>query len=226
MTLQALKSKFNKLVRELNNNRRVDMGFSTVVEAGYEALVLAQVMKEYRRIHGPAIRVEPPARGSFLNQKPGQFRTDKAFEITFQKGRSFYFATDIELFGLYCTVDKRPHGMLFEADIVVIPVENIVEVLSTFRGYPAPQHLHAVYECKFGKYNKGQLRELLGLRRHLSALNGNDVATRHPDPTALHEYVCKNAKPSIPIKMVRPRLQKFFDQETANLYDLQQLAIS
>jgi hypothetical protein len=209
MTLQASKNKFNKLVRELNNNRRIDVGFSTVVEAGYEALVLAQVMKEYRRVYGPATRVEPPALRTFLNQKPGQFRTDKAFEVTFQKGRSFYFAADIELFGLYCTIDKRPHGMLFEADIVVIPTENLVEVLSTFRGYPAPQHLHAVYECKFGKYNKGQLLELLGLRRHLTALDGRDVAARQPDPAALHEFVCKNAYPSIPIKMVRPRLQKF-----------------
>jgi len=225
MTVQTLKNKFNRLVRELNNNRRLDMGFSTVVEAGYEALVLAQVMKEYSRIYGPATKVAPPARRTFLNQKPGQFRTDKAFEVTFQKGRSFYFAADIELFGLYCTVDKRPHGMLFEADIVVIPVENLVEVLTTFRGYPAPQHLDAVYECKFGKYNKGQLRELLGLRRHLTALNGGDVATRHPDPAALHQFACKNARPSIPIKMVRPSLRKFFDEETANLYDLQQLAL-
>lgn len=225
MTLQALKNKFNKLLRELNNNRKVDVGFSTVVEAGYEALVLAQVMKEYRRVYGPAIKVEPPALRTFLNQKPGQFRTDKAFEVTFQNGISFYFAADIELFGLHCTVDKRPHGMLFEADVVVIPAKNLVEVLSKFRGYPAPQHLHAVYECKFGKYDKGQLRELLGLRRHLTALSDVDVATRRPDPAALHQFVCKNASPSIPIKMVRPRLQRFYDQETANLYDLQQLAV-
>jgi len=59
MTVQTLKNKFNRLVRELNNNRRLDMGFSTVVEAGYEALVLAQVMKEYSRIYGPATKVAP-----------------------------------------------------------------------------------------------------------------------------------------------------------------------
>lgn len=224
MTLQQLKNKFNRLVRELNNNKKIDMGFSTVVTSGYEALVLAEVMKEYRRVYGRVKRVDPPAKGVFLNQKGGFFRTDRAFEVTFLSGEAFFFAADIEIYGLQCTIDNKPHGVKFEADIIVIPTEKVAEVLSAFRGYPAPQHLHAVYECKFGKYDKGQLRELLGLRRHLSRLIDGDVAPRH-DPNALHEFVCKNAKPSIPIKMVRPKLQKFFDEETANLYDLQQLAI-
>jgi|GEM_PF-2579506 len=225
MTLPQLKTKFNRLVRELNNNKKIDMGFSTIVASGYEALVLAQVMKEYRRVYGRVSKVDAPAQGIFLNQKGGQFRTERAFRVSFQSGAVFFFATDIELFGLKSKIEKRPCGLKFEADVVVISEKHIDEVLDLFGGYPGPQHLDAVYECKSGKYDKGQLRELLGLRRHLSMLRENFMSLRPVDAKRLHHFTCLNASPAIPIKMVRPKLEKFFDEETANLYDLQQLAI-
>jgi hypothetical protein len=219
MTLTQLKNKFNNLLSNINGSTSVN--FSTTVAAGYEALTLASVMQEYKRVYGQILNFTHPASNSFVNQKPGKFRLNRSFKIEFQNGNTFYFATDLEVFGLEAYQQQKPIGVLFEADVVVIPESQASDVINNFNGYPAPQHIDSAYECKFGKYNKGQLRELLGLKRHLSFL-GPSSST---GPTIFSAQII-NSNPPIPLKMVRPRLQKFFDISTARLYDLEQIIIN
>lgn len=219
MSLASLKAKFNTLLTGINGS--VSGNFATTVETGYEALVLAAVMQEYKNAYGPLTRLTHPVSSNFLNQKPGKFRIDRSFRMDFQSGESFYFAADIEVFGLEAFNRSTPVGILFEADVVVIPEPFATDVINNFRGYPAPQHIHSAYECKFGSYHKGQLRELLGLKRHLSYLNGPPAATQ-----TLFSRQVLNSHPPIALKMARPRIHKFFDRTTATLYDLEQILIN
>lgn len=216
--LQQLKNRFNGLLISINGSSSTN--FSTTVETGYEALVLAAVMTEYRRVHGTITSLIHPTSSSFLNQKPGRFRIDRSFKMDFANGISFYFAADIEVFGLVALNNSAPMGALFEADIVVIPELKAKDVINNFWGYPAPQHLDSAYECKFGSYHKGQLRELLGLKRHLCFLGG------HPSTKPqLFDIPNQQSRPDIALKLVRPRIQMFFDNITASLYDLEQIVV-
>ena len=108
-----------------------------------------------------------------------------------------------------------------KADVVVVPEPLANDVINNFGGYPAPQHIDSAYECKFGSYQKGQLRELLGLKRHLGYLNGSAAKT----PTLFTTPIL-NSHPAIALKMVRPRRLKFFDKTTASLYDLEQIIVN
>jgi hypothetical protein len=161
-----------------------------------------------------------------LNQAPGKFSIDKSFRIDFANGESYYFAADVEVFGLTAMLQNSPQGMLFEVDVVVIPKQRVHDMLNNYRGYPAPQHIDSVYECKFGKYHKGQLRELLGLRRHISYLEGDSIrhAINHV-PNHLFYFEILNSSPPIPVKMIRPLRCSFFDLATASLYDMQEVVI-
>lgn len=216
--LQQLKNRFNGLLTSINGSSSTN--FSTTVETGYEALALAAVMTEYRRVHGAIISFTHPTSSSFLNQKPGKFRPNRSFRIDFVNGKSFFFAADVEVFGLEAFNNSAPSGTLFEADIIVIPESEATAATTTFYGYPAPQHIDSAYECKFGSYNKGQLRELLGLKRHLCFLGG------HPSiKPQLFGIPIQQSRPDIALKLVRPRVQKFFGTSTATLYDLEQIIV-
>ncbi|MEQ8909533.1 MAG: hypothetical protein RIC95_10100 [Vicingaceae bacterium] len=219
MTLPQLKNKFNGLLGTLNGSSSTN--FATTVAAGYEALALAAVMNEYKRVYGRIRSFAQPTNSRFLNQKPGKFRINRSFKIEFNNGQSFYFAADIEVFGLEAFNKKIPIGILFEADVVVIPENCANDVINNFRGYPAPQHIDSAYECKFGQYNKGQLRELLGLKRHLCYLNG--PPSRKP---TLFSLQINNSQPEIALKMVRPKRHKFFDRPTSLLFDLEQIVVN
>jgi hypothetical protein len=222
MTTGQLRTKFDTILGNLNSNPTIN--FCNAVEAAFEALVLASAISEYARVYGGVRAITHPSSPQFLNQKPGKFRTARAFKVKFNSGQSFYFATDIELYGLAGM--KRPLGIKFEADVVVIDKTHIIDIDRIYRGYPAPQHLHSVYECKFGKYNKGQLRELLGLRRHVSFLRGDHVTPIPPQPNALDQRPIVNADPTIAVKMARPYARAFFDMQTQMLYDLQQIVVN
>jgi hypothetical protein len=218
MSLQNLKTQFDKLLSNLNASGTLN--FASTVEAGFEALTLAEVMNEYKKVYGNILRVTNPASNKFLNQSPGRFRVERSFKIEFSSGLVFYFAADIEVFGLGALREDKPLGILFEADVVVLSEEHIQDILHNFRGFPAPQHIDSAYECKFGQYNKGQLRELLGLRRHLSYLSpSNSTAT-----LLFNEWV-RHSNPPIALKMVRPRTHIFYDIQTAKLYDLEQIIV-
>lgn len=218
MSLELLKTKFNSLLTSINGSSSTN--FATTVETGYEALALVSVMTEYKRVYGGIISLTLPTNSKFLNQKPGRFRIDRSFKIEFLSGQIFYFAADIEVFGLEALNQKRPIGILFEVDVVVIPEQFANDVINNFNGYPAPQHIDSAYECKFGSYHKGQLRELLGLKRHLCYLNRNASTTR-----TLFTTPILSSQPPIALKMVRPKRLKFFDQTTAILFDLEQIIV-
>lgn len=224
MTLPQLRSKFDGILAGLNSNPTIN--FCGAVEAAYEAYVLATSIREYARVYSGVSNIVHPSSSSFLNQKPGKFRTARAFKVTFGSGESFYFATDIEVYGLAARHSNAPSGVKFEADVVVIHEKFVGDIDRSFSGYPAPQHLDSVYECKFGSFSKGQLRELLGLRRHISVLQGFYLHASPPDPTALDHRPVRNADPSIAIKMARPMNHSFFDIQTQLLYDLQQIVVS
>ncbi|HLG40487.1 MAG TPA: hypothetical protein VI461_12495 [Chitinophagaceae bacterium] len=222
MTTQSLRKKFNSILGHLNSGSTTN--FCNKVEAAFEALTLAHIMQEYSRIHGNANKVSQPTHPHFLNQKPGRFTTERAFEVTFKDGNEFYFATDVEVWGLNAYQANGRRGIKFEADVVVIRTEYAADIDMNFDGYPAPQHLDCLCECKFGKYNKGQLREMLGLRRHVSYLKNNG-ATSTQDPAALYQMAVNNTFPVIPLFMARPKSLAFFDNDTAGLYDLKQVVI-
>lgn len=219
MSIAALRSKFDHLLTTINGSTSTN--FSTTVETAYEALVLARVMTEYHTVYGTIQSVIYPSHISFLNQKPGKFRVSRSFKIEFTGGHSFYFAADVELLGLNALKAGRPEGVKFETDVVVVPEHAVNDVINLFDGYPAPQHLDSIYECKFGSYNKGQLRELLGLKRHTSFLQ----SSLHIRPTLFSQTV-NNSYPAIAIKMARPVVHRFFDRATATFYDLEQIIVN
>ena len=219
MDLILLKAKFNSILGRLNSHPTVN--FCNKVEAAFEALTMARMMQEYARIHGGVVSIVHPTSSAFLNQKPGTFKRSRAFEVTFTSGDVYYFATDVEVWGLNAREADRPMGIKFEADVVVIRSQYTAEIHKRFSNYPAPQHLDCVCECKFGEYNKGQLRELLGLRRHISILINRDTNTVF-EPSALFSFRINNASPVVAIFMARPRNLAFFDIASAALYDLRQ----
>jgi hypothetical protein len=220
--LSDLHDKFNGLLENLNATSA--RSFCNTVESAYEALVLASVMTEYARLKGGVASIFNPPSDQLLNLAPGRFSAEKAFLVFFNNGESFFFAADVEIFGLLAKERRKPGGMLFEADVVVIPEKFAGEVLHKYNGYPAPMHLDSVYECKFGQYNKGQLRELLGLRRHISYLTHRLVKPIY-GPNNLFNLKVQNSYPPVPVNLVRPAFLSFFDVETTALYDLQQLVV-
>lgn len=221
MSLATLRARFDSLLGTINGSTTTN--FSTTVENAYEAVALAHVMNEYKRIFGPVRRLVHPINNKFLNQSPGKFRIDRSFKVEFLTGLSFYFAADIEVFGLLAQLG--PVGDLFEADVVVIPEIEANDVLTNYRGYPAPRHIHSIYECKFGSYHKGQLRELLGLKRHLCFLAGKTTTPVPATAADLFGYATVNSAPNIPLKLVRPRRLTFFNANTSRLYDLQEIVV-
>lgn len=224
MPLTQLRNKFDRLLRNLNGLTTAN--FSTVVENGYEALVLANVMTEYHRIHGQIARITHPVHPNFLNQNPGRFSLDRAFKVEFVSGESFFFATDVEVFGIEALNLNAPIGGVFEADVVVINERFVNDILQNYHGYPAPQHINSLYECKFGHYYKGQLRELLGLKRHISFLQGVDTNNRPNNPACIFRFEMRNSNPPILLFIVRPRALAFLTRTTSNLFDLDQLVIN
>lgn len=219
MTLADIKLKFDGLLGSISAPGSTR--FSTTVEKAYEALVLADVMREYVRIEGAINTIAPPAAGEFLNQGPGMFRKERSYRIDFTNGKSFYFAANINVFG-----QNAPHGIKFEADIIVIPAHKTDDVINHFDSYPAPKHLSFVAECKFGQYSKGHLRELLGLRRHLTLLKSSSSSiAAATDLNSLYHRRTLNSDPVIPIKLARPSALDFFDDPTAVLFDLQDIVI-
>ncbi|MDF2189846.1 hypothetical protein [Paraflavitalea sp. CAU 1676] len=188
-----------------------------MAEMAFEAVICAKAINEYAKVYGQPLAVTPPVQ--FLNQKPGRFDPAKAFKVQFPT-TTFYFATDVECYGLAAMGTKGPAGDIFEADVVVIEESHVSEILNQFGGLPAPQHLNAAYECKFGAYHKSQLRELLGFRRHLSYLNtpsGNNHPLGFPFGLAVN-----NADPSVQIILFRPTNLSFLTPQTADLYNLYQ----
>lgn len=135
---------------------------------------------------------------------------------------SFYFATDVECYGLSALQAYAPIGDIFESDIVVIDENYASDIETVFGGRPAPQHLNAAYECKFGAYHKSQLRELLGFRRHISFLNRPSTNNHHNGfPFGLP---VNHSDPDVQVIMFRPQLLTFLKPETSDLYDLHQLS--
>jgi hypothetical protein len=222
MSLAIFKEKYNDLLGQLKG-AAADLSFIKTKEKGFEALVFVSVITEYARMKDGVKQIHTPPSRVFLNMGPGKLKLDKAYRIEFNNGETFVFAADVEVFGLVAYKAQQPAGTLFEADIIVVPAQHVKDILYDFRGYPAPQHLHSAFECKHGKYHKGQLRELLGFRRHLSFLSSPKL----PSPrNFLFGYGVQHSNPPIIVNLVRPRRFKFFDKETANLYDLQQLVIN
>jgi len=217
MSVATLRTKFDSLLRAINGTTSTN--FSARVENAYEALVMASVMTEYCAVYGAIRNFHFPSHPRFLNQSPGKFRVSRAFKIEFTSSEAFYFAADVELFGLNAMTG--PAGIKFEADVVVIPVNTVYDIINNFDDYPAPQHLDSIYECKFGSYNKGQLRELLGLKRHTCYLRPSSTALR-----TLFIQPIVNSHPPIALKMVRPVVHLFFDRVTADFYDLEQIIIN
>jgi hypothetical protein len=224
MSLSAMRMKFDGLLKSLNGTSSAK--FSTVLENGYEALVLASVMTEYTRVYGAISNLIHPTHPGFLKQKPGRFEIARSFKIEYTGGASFYFCTDVEIYGLEAFTTLTPRGGLFEVDVAVIGESHVGEILQMFNGYPGPQHLHSIYECKYGSYNKGQLRELLGLRRHVSMLRHDQRVFRSHSPSDLFSFEALNSDPVIPLHIARPRQLRFLNSSTANFYDLNQIVIN
>jgi len=219
MSLATLRSRFDSLLTAINGTS--SSNFSTRVENAYEALVLARVMTEYHAVYGTIRSFSFPIHAGFLNQSPGRFFVERSFKIVFASGQTFYFSADVEIFGLKAYNIGSPVGIKFEADVVVIPETAVTDITNIFNGYPAPQHLDSIYECKFGSFNKGQLRELLGLKRHITFLQ----RPRHLKPRLFSQQI-HNSNPPIAVKMARPTVRRFLDGATADFYDLEQIIVN
>lgn len=222
MSLARLKTRFNSILTSINGSSAT--GFSTSVENAFEALTLVTVMNEYKRVYGNIHTLVHPTNPKFLNQKPGNFWIERSFRIDFVSGHSFYFTADVEVFGLEALNTNSPSGVLFEADVIVIPTDKVNDIINNFNRHPAPQHIDSAFECKYGHFNKSQLRELLGLKRHLSYINGHGRHTAVSTPQ-LFSMPVRNSTPPIALKMARPRRLTFFDLNTARLYDLEQIVV-
>ncbi|WP_316763680.1 hypothetical protein [Pedobacter aquatilis] len=213
----TIRRKFDALLHKVKGKPTAE--FTKMTEMGFEALVCVETINEYARIHGMPRSIDNPA--IFLNQKPGRFNPGKAFRVEFGT-ETYFFATDVECFGLVASQQRRAIGDVFEADVVVIHERHVNEILRDYGGYPAPHHLEAAYECKFGKYNRSQMRELLGLRRHLSFQFTNKLPS-HNDVAFRKETTF--AEPNVQIIMFRSSPADFLEPETANLYDLHQIIL-
>lgn len=224
MDLTLINAKFNSILSSLNSHPTVN--FCTAVESGYEALTLAHVIQEYARILGGVHTMIHPASQRFLNQKNAPFTIERSFKVSFNDGSTFYFATDVEVHGLPALESRSPIGDIFEADIVVIPEKSALDIVQNYYGFPAPQHLHSVYECKFGQYKKSHLRELLGLRRHVSFVRGPIRNGQFSlDPNSLFYRAVINSRPAIAVKMVRPKYLNFFSPDAQHFFDLHQIVV-
>ncbi|KRT17886.1 hypothetical protein ASU31_00910 [Pedobacter ginsenosidimutans] len=212
----TIKKKFDHLLRNIKGKPMAS--FTKMVEVGFEALVCVNAINEYATLYGNPILVTNPK--VFLNQKPGRFIPEKSFKVEFSS-ETFYFATDVECFGLAAMRELAPVGDKFEADLVIIKAQYMYDIQNNYNGYPAPQHLHATYECKFGKYSKSQQRELLGFRRHVSYCR----PSRFPIYHAPFGKSTLNSVPEIQIIMFRPLHTDFFQYETAKIFDLHQVII-
>lgn len=214
-TVDDLKNEFELLLKNLKGKPTAQ--FMTMAEIAIEAVICARAINEYALVYGRPVSITNPAH--FLNQKPGKFDSSKAFKVKF-RSVTFYFATDVECYGLSALQANAPVGDIFESDIVVINESHIAEIANLFGGRPAPQHLNAAYECKFGVYHKSQLRELLGFRRHVSYLNVPSV-NNHPHGFPFGLAV-NNSNPDVQVILFRPINLSFLKPETAELYNLYQ----
>ncbi len=213
-SIEQLRERFDGILADIKGNPITE--FTKMAEMAYEALICVKTINEYSKVYGPPLKIENP--DAFLNQKPGRFISTKAFKVNFSE-KSFYFATDVECFGLAAFETGKPIGDIFEADVVVINTDHEYEIENTFGGYPAPQHLDAAYECKFGAYHKSQLREMLGFRRHLSYCSNNHISSKI-EPFGLLTEKCV---PKIQMIMFRSKNLPFLQLETADFYDLHQI---
>ena len=217
-TLTDLKKEFDSLLANINGSPV--LSFTSMAEMAYEAVVCVRAINEYSSIYGPPISVVNPKK--FLNQKPGKFHPTRSFRVQF-KSVTFYFATDVKCHGLAAFNVGQANGDVFEADVVVIEDKYVNEIQSRFHGMPGPQHLNAAYECKFGKYSKGQLRELLGFRRYMSLLTRNGPnSTTHPMGHPFRAMTSHSA-PEVQIILFRPRALNFLTRSAADYYDLSQI---
>lgn len=215
--IATIRRKFDTLLGKVKGKPTAE--FTKMVEMGFEALVCVQTINEYAKIYGMPILIENPV--SFLNQKPGKFWPNKAFKVSFST-ETFYFATDVECFGLPASQARKAVGDVFETDVVVINECHVDEILNVYKGYPAPHHLEAAYECKFGKYHKSQMRELLGLRRHLSFQFINKPYIKED---AAYDKETNFSEPKVQVIMFRSSHTDFLEPETAELYDLHQIVL-
>lgn len=214
-SVNELRKEFNRLLKNVRGTPTAE--FTKMAETAFEAVVCVRTINEYSKLYGTPISVSNPIK--FLNKSPGKFDTTKAFRVEFPRG-TFYFAADIECYGLYARDNDVPKGEIFEADIVVIEEKCVQEIVTRFRGRPAPQHLHAAYECKFGAYHKSQLRELLGFRRHMSYLS-NPNPKRHKQGFP-YDAPVNGSDPDVQVILFRPVNLNFLQRQTAEMYDLHQ----
>jgi len=213
----VIRKKFDALLGKIKGKPTAE--FTKMAEMGFEALVCVQTINEYAKIYGMPVSIVNPL--TFLNQKPGKFWPNKAFKVEFSSN-IYYFATDVECYGLPATQAGKALGDVFETDVVVINERHIHEIMTDYNGHPAPHHLEAAYECKFGKYNRSQMRELLGLRRHLSF---QIVAKPYVFEDTAFGKETRFADPKVQVIMFRSSHAQFLQLETANLYDLHQVIL-
>lgn len=214
MDTATFKNKFNVILTNLGGSATVT--FAIAVENAYEAYAVAKAIEEYANLRGGVSNITPPTANKLFNQSPGMLWVAKCYIVTFKNGEEFYFTADVEVYGLPA-IPGSPAGDKFEVDVLVVKGSHILDILGRYGGYPAPQHIDCVFECKYGKKKKGQLRELLGLRRHLTLLSPLNQPHNH-----VFGIQVANSHHPIPIVMVRPTYAPFFDRATMNYYDLHQ----
>lgn len=210
-----LKNEFDRLLNNVKGGPTAQ--FTKMAEMAFEAVICAKAINEYAKVYGQPVAVTNPVQ--FLNQKPGKFDPAKSFKVQFP-ATTFYFATDVECYGLAALLAGGPAGDIFEADVVVIHERHVPNILNNYGGLPAPQHLNAAYECKFGAYHKSQLRELLGFRRHLSLLD-MPTTSNHQSGYPFGRKVPRS-NPDVQILLFRPQHLTFLHPDTAGMYDLYQ----
>lgn len=168
--------------------------YVTKVERAYELKALVTILKKFIDSQGRnnIINIISPIKE--INLNGGAFDVDKCFRVSLVDGSTYFFTTDVECLGI--SYNQTGAKDKFEADIIVVK-----DLSRISNNYPLPEALHAAYECKFGAYKKSQLRELLGLKRHLSLLQDRG---------------------KIEIKIIRPAPQPFFNIAAAVFFDVSQ----
>jgi hypothetical protein len=214
--LKEIRKKFDSLLKNLNADPIHK--FSSTAEKAYEAYTLSKIIKEYSNNCSGIANIKNPDGNLFLNQGPGFFHPNRCFKVLFNNGQEFFFGANIELWGLPACEFKKPIGDYFEADVVVIESKHEKEIIESYKRRPAPQHLHSIFECKYGSYNKGQIRELIGIRRHLSFI-GPGLSITHSYP---FNCIIGNCNPEIRIVLVRPRSIRFLKPVYRAFYALTQ----
>lgn len=214
-SFEELDKEFRRLIREIRGASITPL--RGVANNAYEAVVCARVMNEYSRIYGTARSVLCPSIPP--NARPGKFSKEKAFHVDFGR-RQFYFHINTLCYGLVAFDKKRIGGDVFGISVVVIPEEQVADIETNFGNIPAPQHLHAAYQCEFAHYERKQLLALLGLRRHLSYLAKSEHARSEDFP---FNQQLKQANPEIPILLFRAVRLPFFTDETSRHFEIDQL---